>query len=258
MSTKLPVRSGVPQGSILGPLMFILYVNDIADNISNLSFKTLYADDAKIGREIKSMQDGVDLQSDLNIFTRWSDIWKLFFNGTKCKVLTIARSFKHNFQYHLNTIHLEYVKEFNDLGLLINSFNGTKCKVLTIARSFKHNFQYHLNTIHLEYVKEFNDLGLLINSSLTWRSHVVSKISKANIMLGLIKRTVGFNAPYRVKLHLYTTLVKPLFSYASIVYSCSKADLIQIERIQRKATKYILNNYVSEYPTRLHNTKLLL
>ena len=76
-------------------------------------------------------------------------------------------------------------------------------------------------------------------------------------MLGLIKRTVGFNAPYRVKLHLYTTLVKPLFSYASIVYSCSKADLNQIERIQRKATKYILNDYVSDYPTRLHSTKLL-
>ena len=53
MSTKLPVRSGVPQGSILGPLMFTLYVNDIADKISNLSFKTLYADDAKMGREIK-------------------------------------------------------------------------------------------------------------------------------------------------------------------------------------------------------------
>ena len=74
MSTKLPARSGVPQGSILGPLMFILYVNDIANNISNLSFKTLYADDAKIGREIKSMQDCADFQSDLNIFTRWSDI----------------------------------------------------------------------------------------------------------------------------------------------------------------------------------------
>ena len=67
-----------------------------------------------------------------------------------------------------------------------------------------------------------------------------------------MKRTVGFNAPYRVKLHLYTTLVKP-----SIVYSYSKADLNQIERIQRKATKYILNDYVSDYPTRLHNSKLL-
>ena len=87
MSTKLPYRSGVLQGSILDPLMFILYVNDIADNISNLYFKTLYADDAKIEREIKSMQD-----CDLNIFTRWSNIWKLFFNGTKCKVLTIART----------------------------------------------------------------------------------------------------------------------------------------------------------------------
>ena len=75
-------------------------------------------------------------------------------------------------------------------------------------------------------------------------------------MLGLIKCTVGFNAPYRVKLHLYTTLVKPLFSYASIVCSCSKADINQIERIQRKATQYILNDYVSDYPTRLHNTKL--
>ena len=165
----------------------------------------------RIGREIKSMQDCVD---------RWSDIWKLF-------------------------------------------FNGTKCKVLTIARSFKHNFQYHLNNIQLESVKEFNDLGLLINSSLTWINHIATKISKAkhqakHSMLGRIKRTVGFNAPYRVKLHLYTTLVKPLFSYASIVYSCSKADLNQIERIQREATKYILNDYVSDYPTRLPNYFLCL
>ena len=114
------------------------------------------------------MPDCVDFQSDLNIFTRWSDIWKLF-------------------------------------------FNGTKCKVLTIARSFKHNFPYHLNNIHLESVKEFNDLGLLINSSLTWRSHIATKISKANRMLGLIKRTVGFNAPYRVKLHLYILLRLNLF-----------------------------------------------
>ena len=76
-------------------------------------------------------------------------------------------------------------------------------------------------------------------------------------MLGLIKRTVVSNAPHRVKLHLYTTLVKPLSSYASMFYSCSKADLNQIERIQRKATNYILNVYVSDYPTRLHNTKLL-
>ena len=55
----------------------------------------------------------------------------------------------------------------------------------------------------------------------------------------------------------YTTLVKPLFSYASIAYSCSMADINQIERIQRNATKYILNDYVSDYPARLHNTKIL-
>ena len=184
--------------------MFILYKNAIAGNISNLSFKTLYADDTKIERENTSMQYHVDLQRDLNIFTRWSDICKLF-------------------------------------------FNGTKCIVLTITRSGKHNFQYHLNNTYLEPVKEFNDLGLLINSSLTWRSHIATKISKANRMLGLTKRTVGFNSPYSVKLHLYTTLVKPLFSYASIVFFFSKADLNQIERIQRKATTYILNEYVSDY-----------
>ena len=75
-------------------------------------------------------------------------------------------------------------------------------------------------------------------------------------MLGLIKCTVEFNAPYRVKLHLCTTLAKPSFSYASIIlYSCNKADINQIE--QRKATKYIINDYVSDYPTRLYNTKLL-
>ena len=96
----------------------------------------------RIGREIKSMQDCVD---------RWSDIWKLF-------------------------------------------FNGTKCKVLTIARSFKHNFQYHLNNIHLESVKQFNDLGLLINSSLTWRNHIATKISKANRIILYALSGQAFNA----------------------------------------------------------------
>ena len=76
-------------------------------------------------------------------------------------------------------------------------------------------------------------------------------------MIGLIKHTVRFNAAYRVKFHLYTTLVKPLFSYARVVYSCSKTDINQISRIQRKATKYIPNDCVSDYHTRLHNTKLL-
>ena len=85
-------------------------------------------------------------------------------------------------------------------------FNVAKWKVLALARCIEHNFQYHLNNITLEYVKQLNDLGCLTNSSLICWKHIYKSISKVNRRLGLIKRTVGFNAPYQVKLYLYITL----------------------------------------------------
>ena len=76
--TDLPVTSGVPHGSILGPLLFILYVNDISDGCS--STVSSFADDVKIFRKIKSTSDSDVLQNDLKLLEIWAKRWKLYFN----------------------------------------------------------------------------------------------------------------------------------------------------------------------------------
>ena len=88
-SPTLPVTSGVPQGSILGPVLFLLYVNDLPDKISSSSIAA-FADDTKIFKRISSITDNIHLQEDLNSLVQWSCSTDLTFNPTKCKVQTIS------------------------------------------------------------------------------------------------------------------------------------------------------------------------
>ncbi|MEE4246980.1 MAG: reverse transcriptase family protein [Kangiellaceae bacterium] len=115
-----PVTSGVPQGSILGPFLFLLFINDMPRSVSS-AFTALFADDCKIFMPINSNRDSVLLQSDLNELLKWSTNWGMAFNPSKCKVLTITRSHSPvSFNYHLDGNVLERVCEFRDLGVVFN------------------------------------------------------------------------------------------------------------------------------------------
>ena len=76
-SEPLPVLSGVPQGSILGPLLFIIYVNDLSKSVSKGTTMAMFADDTKIHRPIKNSEDNKTLQSDLDSITNWCHDWKM-------------------------------------------------------------------------------------------------------------------------------------------------------------------------------------
>ena len=83
-----PVTSGVPQGSVLGPVLFVIYINDLPDRI--LSDVYLFADDTKIFRIITSDTDRAHLQEDLCSMSKWCDQWLLKMNPEKCKHLHIG------------------------------------------------------------------------------------------------------------------------------------------------------------------------
>ena len=79
------VSSGVPQGTVLGPILFLWYINDLPSSVS--SDVRLFADDCLLYRPIKSKDDQKKLQKDLTKLERWADIWGMKFNPSKCSVL---------------------------------------------------------------------------------------------------------------------------------------------------------------------------
>ena len=114
-SLSTEVLSGVPQGTVLAPLLFLLYINDLPACVNNKV--NLYADDVLLYSSIKSESDCIALQEDLDKFTDWADIWLMDFNPKKCEYLRITN--KHNpviFSYFLvNTVIIEVIHTQNIL-----------------------------------------------------------------------------------------------------------------------------------------------
>ena len=88
-SEPAPVLSGIPQGTVLGPMLFVIYINDILDKLSSEGL--LFADDTKIFRTITSRDDAPNLQSDIKALEDWSKTWLLCFHPDKCHVLSLGK-----------------------------------------------------------------------------------------------------------------------------------------------------------------------
>jgi hypothetical protein len=98
MSRWSRVRSGVPQGSVLGPVLFIIFINDLCDLISNPM--KLFADDSKIICKILDEYSTMSLQNDIDKLLDWTIKWKLLLNGEKCKIMHIGQN-NPNANYYL-------------------------------------------------------------------------------------------------------------------------------------------------------------
>lgn len=119
-SEHVSVTSGVPQGSVLGPLLFLVYINDLPDNIK--SQVRLFADDTAVYITVNNTQDSQTLQHDLDLLQKWEATWEMDFNPSKCQVLHISRS-KHPVKcpYTLHGQTLEVVDHAKYLGVDISS-----------------------------------------------------------------------------------------------------------------------------------------
>ena len=77
-----PLTSGIPQGSVLGSIMFVIYINDLPDNLKSECY--MFADDAKVFKDISNIEDNKILQNDIQELENWSDKWLLRFHPDKC------------------------------------------------------------------------------------------------------------------------------------------------------------------------------
>ena len=122
------VTSGIPQGSVLGPILFVLYINDMPDVTSIGTDTYLFADDTKAFRGIYKQSDCAKLQTDIHALQEWSDKWLLRFHPEKCKAMRIGKSRVEKWDYSLKEglPPMEYVDSEKDIGVVIDnklSFN---------------------------------------------------------------------------------------------------------------------------------------
>ena len=114
------VTSGVPQGSVLAPIMFLIYVNDMPDGMN--SYMSMFADDAKLMKRIKNEDCCRELQYDLDKLYEWSQTWKMDFNANKCHVLEMGKSEKRpRGEYYMGNEVIEKAEEEKDLGVTVQN-----------------------------------------------------------------------------------------------------------------------------------------
>ena len=119
----IPVTSGIPQGSVLGPLLFLIYINDLPENVNSTVY--MYADDTKIYREIKSENNHGILQRDLENLKTLSDRRLIKFHPSKCYYITIGKHNEEKFTYSMiedcKKFDMTKVSEMKDIGVIVDS-----------------------------------------------------------------------------------------------------------------------------------------
>lgn len=127
-----PVSSGVPQGSVLGPTLFIIYINDIDDGISGTILK--FADDTKIIKKVGTVEQAFTMQDNLQKLYEWSLEWQMLFNVQKCKCLHLGYN-NPAYDYYIGDERLETVTEEKDLGVNIHQSLSPSKNVARVVKT---------------------------------------------------------------------------------------------------------------------------
>ena len=118
LSEESHVKSGVPQGSVLGPLLFIAYINDLPLLVNSPT--KVFADDTKMYKEIESISDADSFQADIDSLVKWCQEWGMKFNISKCYIMHYGKN-NNNYLYHIQGHLLATCSTYKDLGVIVSN-----------------------------------------------------------------------------------------------------------------------------------------
>ena len=213
------VNSGVPQGSVLGPILFLIYVNHVVHNIRS-KYK-IFADDLKLylgGTPSDGLLGIDDLQEDINTLTATSQSWGLIMNTDKCACLRLGPR------------------------TLTNCSTGAS--------------PYSINGESIKYLSVQSDLGIITDRKLKFHEHIRSTANKCNgITTNIMSSTLCRSADFLIT--AYKTLIQPKLEYGSATWNLGyRGDLKRLERVQRRWTRQVDGLRELPYNERLQQLNL--
>lgn len=201
------IEVGVPQGSCLGPLLFLVYINDLPCVIKN-SKVSMYADDTSIyhfSKDITQLTEAIN--EDLRKLDTWLKGNKLSLNVTKTHSMLITTKHKKK--------HLEISNQ---------------------------TFQPSIRETRVEVASNTKYLGVQIDENLTWKEQIKTVTAKASRAIGFLKYAKKY-LPAGVVKTLYSSIVEPHFQYCCSVWGCcNSTDILQLQRLQNRAARVVTNS----------------
>ena len=200
-SSLLPITCGVPQGSVLGPLFFLIYVNDVQQAVPNCGIK-LYADDTVLFQSgVNKEEARTKLQRSVNEFKQWCDVNELTINVSKTKVMAFATRSK--------------TKKCKDVNIVVGSDK------LKVVPSYKY-------------------LGMTLDSTLNYSNHISSVIRMVSHKMTLLAKLRKY-LTNEVAVLIYKTMLLPYFDYADVIFhKANVKDTGKLQTLQNKCLRICL------------------
>ena len=219
LSSPRTISTGVPQGSILGPLLFVLFINDLPEATAKCSV-LLYADDAVLFSSAKDAQTIEQaLNYDLSVISDWISQNHLFLNKEKTEVVLF----------------------------------GTSQKLATVEE-----FRISIGRHQLKRVSEFKYLGVVLDETLSWKAHTRYATSKAGKKVGMLGRLRKHLTSHAAN-SIYQAHILPVLEYCDTVWAgCNKQDSDGLERLQRRAARIVMHSKDSDFSMKTLKWETLL